>query len=364
MDGKRLKFVDGLRGVAAMMVVLFHLFGRTSAAALTSRGYLGVAIFFVLSGFVITAIVGTRRVTAGFLGRFALRRMIRLDIPYWLNIALALGLMAIAVRAGIPKQPVHAWPIAAHLVYLQEFFGYTEINTVYWTLCFEVQFYLALILLLWGAQALHVRWPQFIVVFVALIGFSLLAGMKWIATPAGLMLPYWWAFALGALCYWALVGRVQVRYLAAACVLAACTIFAVSGAFRLAALVTVGLLFVAWRWNVMDRWLSDRVSQFLGRISYSLYLCHPLIGWSAQSLALRFLNQWGALAVGIVASLVSAWLTWRFIERPSIRLSHHVQMDPDSPGARRPATAPSRPWLPLRAAPPAQPSCKPGADSG
>ena len=220
MDGKRLKFVDGLRGVAAMLVVLFHLVGRTSAAALTSRGYLGVSIFFVLSGFVITAMVGTRRVTPGFLGRFALRRMVRPDIPYWLNIALALVLMGIAVRIGIAKQPVQVWQTAAHLAYLQEILGYPEINTVYWTLCLEVQFYLTLILLLWGAQALHAPWPRFIAVFVALLGFSLLAGMKWISTPAGLMLPYWWAFALGALCYWTLVGRVQARYLAAGCVLA------------------------------------------------------------------------------------------------------------------------------------------------
>ena len=60
MDGRRLKFVDGLRGVAAVMVMLYHQVGRTSAGELTQRGHLGVAIFFVLSGFVITAVVGTR----------------------------------------------------------------------------------------------------------------------------------------------------------------------------------------------------------------------------------------------------------------------------------------------------------------
>ena len=328
MDGKRLKFVDGLRGVAAVLVMLYHQVGRTSAAALTHRGYLGVAIFFVLSGFVITAVVGTRQMSAGFLGRFALRRMIRLDIPYWLNIALALAMIALAVRLGVPEQSIRVAQVAAHLLYLQEILGYPEISRVYWTLCLEVQFYLTLIVLLWCAQLLRARWPRFIAVFLALMGLSVFANMSWIPTPAGLMFPYWWAFALGALCYWTLTQRVTAGCLAGAVLLLACSVVGRHGDWRLTACATTCLLFLAWRWNAMDRWLADRVSQFLGRISYSLYLCHPIIGWSAQSLALRYLNQWGALSVGLAASLLSAWLAYRFIERPSINLSHRVSLGP------------------------------------
>src|SRR5579872_7415052 len=106
MSSQRLAFVDGLRGVAALAVMLYHLVGRTSAGVLTQYGFLGVAIFFVLSGFVIASVVGDRRVDAGFLGRFALRRMVRLDIPYWLNIALAIALLQIAARMGVPKDHV------------------------------------------------------------------------------------------------------------------------------------------------------------------------------------------------------------------------------------------------------------------
>jgi peptidoglycan/LPS O-acetylase OafA/YrhL len=328
MDGKRLKFVDGLRGVAAVLVMLYHQVGRTSASSLTHRGYLGVAIFFVLSGFVITAVVGTRQMSAGFLGRFALRRMIRLDIPYWLNIALALALMLLAIRMGIPQPTVQVAQVAAHLGYLQEILGYAEISRVYWTLCLEVQFYLALILLLWGVQVLRARWHDFMIVFLALMGLSVLANMNWIETPAGLMFPYWWAFALGALCYWTLTNRTSARYLAAAVLVVAFTGAARHGDWRLTACATTCLLFLAWRWDAMDRWLADRVSQFFGRISYSLYLCHPLVGWSAQSLALRYFNQWGALCVGIAASVVSSWLAYRFVERPSINLSHRVALAP------------------------------------
>ena len=339
---QRLSFVDGLRGVAASMVMLFHLVGRTSAASWTIHGDLGVAIFFVLSGFVITAAVGTRRMSLGFLGRFALRRMIRLDIPYWLNIALVLAMTAFAARMGIPKHSTTVPQIVAHLVYLQTLLGYEEISSVYWTLCLEVQFYLTLVLLLWAAQALNARWSRFIGVFVALLALSVTANTEWIPTPAGLMFRYWWGFALGALCYWTLTRGVPARYLAASCALLAFSAPALHGDWRMTGMVTAVLLFLAWRWHRMDKWLADRVSQFLGRISYSLYLYHPLIGWSAQSLALRYLNQWGALIVGIGASLLSSWLAYRFIERPSVNLSHRVSLNPQRVQAHLP-TAPRDP---------------------
>jgi len=344
MNGKRLRFVDGLRGVAAVLVMLYHQVGRTSAAALTHRGYLGVAIFFVLSGFVITAVIGRQRISAGFLGRFALRRMIRLDIPYWLNIALALAMMMLAARMGIHQPRVQLAQVAAHLVYLQDILGYEEISRVYWTLCLEVQFYLALILLLWSAQSLHVQWSRFIALFLSLMGLSVLANMNWIPTPRGSMFSYWWAFGLGALCYWTLMRLVAARYFAVACAVVACSTLGRHGDWRLTATATTGLLFIAWRWDLMDRWLADRISQFLGRISYSLYLFHPLVGWSAQSFALRFLNQWSALSVGIAASLLSSWLAYRFVERPSISLSHRVNLEPKhlKAGARAGAHAVAR----------------------
>jgi peptidoglycan/LPS O-acetylase OafA/YrhL len=327
VSGNRLRFIDGLRGIAAVMVLLYHLMARTPANALFARGYLGVGIFFVLSGFVIASVIGAHRMSFGFLGRFALRRMVRLDIPYWLNIVTALALMAVAVRLGVPKDAVSFGQVAAHLLYLQDILGYGQISTAYWTLCFEVQFYLTLALLLWAAERLRLTQAAFLAGFMVLLGLSVLDNMNWLPNPSGIMFKYWWAFALGALCFWTLSGNVRARWLGVASGVALCTVFAVNGDWRLIAVATAALLFLAWRRDTMDRWLTDRVSQFLGRISYSLYLCHPVIGWSAQSLALRYVNPWAALAIGVGASVLSAWLTWRFIERPSIWLSHHVSLD-------------------------------------
>jgi peptidoglycan/LPS O-acetylase OafA/YrhL len=145
---------------------LYHLLGRTDAGWLAKSGYLGVAVFFVLSGYVITMAVGTNKITLGFLGRFAARRSLRLDPPYWVNIAVVIALMLVAARVGVEKPFPSASTIFVNLIYLQDLLGVQALSSVYWTLCLEVQFYLVLILLL------ATRWP---ITFVCgLLGWSLL----------------------------------------------------------------------------------------------------------------------------------------------------------------------------------------------
>src|SRR5688500_3864296 len=104
--GSRFIFIDGLRGIAALWVALFHLYsGGPNAPVLASltpgildaalrHGYLGVEVFFVISGFVIAHSVGSRPVTRDFALRFAARRSLRLDPPYWLTIILVVFLDA------------------------------------------------------------------------------------------------------------------------------------------------------------------------------------------------------------------------------------------------------------------------------
>lgn len=330
----RLKLIDGLRGVAASAVMLHHLLSRTPAGWVGARGYLGVAVFFVLSGFVISMVIGERTISGSFLGRFALRRAVRLDIPYWASIAVGVLLMVIAAHQGVAKTYPSAPQVLAHLFYLQEILGYEEISPIYWTLCFEIQFYLSLILVLWAAQALRQKLAStaFLVAFLVSIAVSVSEnagafGPARDLMPRGFMFPYWWAFATGALCYWVSARIVAPRYLWMAVGMLAASALAVNGDWRIAAGLTAALLYWAARRGAMGRWLADPVSQFLGRISYSLYLLHGFIGWSAQSLALQHLPPWGAFAVGLAASLISAYLGYRWVERPSIRLSHRVRLE-------------------------------------
>src|SRR4051794_15898753 len=92
-DG-RSTYVDALRGIAAFSVACYHItrYGPLPEPASQiipgvlqrwfDYGWMGVQVFFVISGFVIAYSVRNARVTPGFLGNYALRRSIRLDPPY------------------------------------------------------------------------------------------------------------------------------------------------------------------------------------------------------------------------------------------------------------------------------------------
>src|SRR5262245_16921516 len=151
----RLQFIDGMRGIAASAVMLFHFNERVGHpwwGEPFQQGYLGVAIFFVLSGFVICMSVGDRSVGVGFLGRFALRRSVRLDILYWVSIAATIAVGVLGRDYGVNQKPITAPQVAAHLFYLQGILGYEPLSPIYWTLCYEIQFYLTLVVLIWTMQ--------------------------------------------------------------------------------------------------------------------------------------------------------------------------------------------------------------------
>ena len=89
--GERFVFVDALRGLAALWVLFFHMFEGPHLSHLEAvlpglvmrpihAGYLGVTVFFVLSGFVIAHSVAGQRVDASYAGWFVLRRSVRLDV--------------------------------------------------------------------------------------------------------------------------------------------------------------------------------------------------------------------------------------------------------------------------------------------
>lgn len=216
---ERFTVVHALRGLAALWVVLFHVSEAGHIAGLRSQlpswadiiftaGHLGVAIFFALSGFVITHSVAGASITAGYLGRFALRRSIRLDPPYWASILFVVGFGYISAQVkGEAFAPPSFPQVLAHLFYLQTLLGYQQINWVYWTLTYEIQFYLVLVLLIIAAQRLRIPAPLIVLLpFAATVGFWL--GV--VTPPTGLFVDLWHAFLAGVLAYWAKTSRLAL----------------------------------------------------------------------------------------------------------------------------------------------------------
>lgn len=329
---ERFGLVHALRGIAASWVVLFHAseghhIDRLKEAIpawlhpVFDLGDNGVAIFFALSGFVIAHSLQGDRITPEYIGRFALRRSLRLDPPYWASIAfvLVVGLLSAVVKSE-PFEVTFA-QIIANATYTQLFLDYPSLNTVYWTLCYEVQFYLVLVVSVMLAQRIGVA------VYAVLFAAALAWGTGILANPVeGLFLGPWHCFFLGVLAYWA--ERSRTALIGLLILSAAVLGFATSG-FNVTCVVTALGLFVARRTGFIVNGLGWRPLMFLGTISYSLYLTHnPVTGASFFMLAKLGVPQWLALSVTLALCMAVAYLFWLLVEHPSMGLAQRIRLRP------------------------------------
>ena len=332
MKGQKFTLIQAFRGFAALWVVLFHAseghhldsIRATAPTWLNSTffdfGHLGVAVFFAVSGFVIAHSIRGAAVTLRYFGRFALRRSIRLDPPYWASIAfvIAFGVLSSRVKHE-PFGGVRTGQVAAHLTYTQEFLRFPEINPVFWTLTYEVQFYVILVLGIMLAQ--RTRVPPGFLLLVPLIFTA--AGWAGVFSVFGLFTNLWPCFLIGAFGYWGIESR---AYAAAAYALAVAVLLIHPAQFEVVSIATgLGLLLagrVGWL-ETMD-W---RPVQSLGAISYSLYLTHnPVTGATFFVLSKAHVPELVALGLDLCVCIAVAALFWWVFERPSIQLAHRIKL--------------------------------------
>lgn len=359
----RLAFADGMRGIAALWVVLFHasegghverlkaLLPHAFVNVVLDLGHLGVPLFFVLSGFVMALTVDASHVDGPFAARFIGRRLVRLTPPYWFSIAVVVTLLVVKSRAlHLPLALPSAADLAAHLVYLQGVLKAAPINDVFWTLGVEVQFYVAFALLMWLADALQrngvLRHGRLAVgTASAALALAWPAGLANGPVWSGGFLPFWFCFMAGALACWAWRegGMFKPVFWIYTAVLAATWLIDRSSLTAAAIVAAIALVVAALR-GAMHRWLDWRALQFIGLVSYSLYLLHNPLTGSGFNVVKRLLPAgWATELVGLAASiaicLLCAWLAFRYVERPSQRWSRRIALDGRS--ALRPAPHPA-----------------------
>ena len=167
-------------------------------------------MFFALSGFVIAHSVHGDRVTWPFLGRFMLRRAIRLDPPYWAALVLTLlsGWVSSMLVEGKAAPSFTGEQVLAHAVYLQEMLGYPHVNIIIRTLCQEVQFYFVCVMMLAVARndpglPLQGRRTAIILAAAFFIALQWPLGILSAGPWPGSFLPLWYAFLHGVGAYWA-----------------------------------------------------------------------------------------------------------------------------------------------------------------
>jgi len=349
-------FVDALRGLAALSVLLFHFYGYLSQWSTVERlprpihlvithGDQGVFIFFVLSGFVIAYTVGQVRVTARYLGRFALRRSLRLDPPYWTIILITYAYLYAHQRVtGIPQPRPGLWnwtTLPINFLYLNKLLHRPTIVTVGWTLCLEVQFYLVYVICFGLMQRLAIICGGRIglartLVFAPLVAYSLALSTGWAAEfMSGLFITDWFLFFLGVSVAWALTG--QVRPLWAWSLIGITALTAVRGPplETIVGVVTAAAILALGQLGRLRDTCNWRWIQYLARISYSLYLVHPLLGHRILELLLRNTPPgevpspfWSVIGFSAAtgASFLAAHLMNIWLERPAQALGRRVRL--------------------------------------
>jgi peptidoglycan/LPS O-acetylase OafA/YrhL len=338
-------YLDGLRAVAVYLVIAFH-----AGSHRFNGGFIGVDVFFVLSGYLVTQLL-TRDLHAG--GRIRLRRFYARRYRRLLPAAFAALLVTSAVYAaiGTPLE-VHdaVGGVRAAFLYVANWFFIGQSNNYFaanianspvvhfWSLAVEEQFYALWPLLLTGmylvTRSARERQWQFIRVFVAIGGVASLFA-AWHISHANLSRAYYGtdtrAYQLLAGAFVALSPRLlglgtRKRRIAQRCspvllfviVLMATSVVHVGAIQRGAIIALTTCLFIVALENsdggVAKRALSGSRVTYLGRVSYGTYLWH----WPVLLVATRTFHMSSSARIGIaclVASALAAF-SYEMLERP------------------------------------------------
>jgi peptidoglycan/LPS O-acetylase OafA/YrhL len=300
-----LQQVDYIRAFASLAVALFHLGGKT--LPVLKYGWLGVQMFFLLSGFIICWAI-PKTYTWRMAGKFLTKRLLRIEPPYIISILLALVVHDIWVT----DDHLDWMNILTHLAYLNNFIGKPYLSPVYWTLGVEFQYYLFIALCF---PFIRSRWGVWFLLAVCVIPVSM-------TIPGAILFHVFPLFALGILYYLYIMRMKGIKELLLfGMVIAAISIYTAGWLATFAGLLALAILIMPLR--------SHPVVSFLSKISFSLYLTHDMIGsnlvvYLGQHLPRSFFFKSLEFFAGIVVSILFAYLFYRFIEEPSLRLSKRI----------------------------------------
>jgi len=333
--------IDWLRAIAVLSVVAFHF-----DVPAVYGGFVGVDIFFVISGYLITGIIQSEVDSGSFsFARFYERRVRRLVPALYVMVALtavpSFHFLLSSERAEFFRSAAAVASFGSNIFFwLQSgYFDHAAVEKPLlhtWSLAVEEQFYLVLPVLVWGVLRLAARrrWllPAALgTLALASFALSLILMRTGASTNAFFMSPpRAWEFLLGSLVALPHLppprpGLAQRGGRALALLLMAIPILALRpgpgfpGINALSPCLGAALFIwsgIGVATTGHDRFSPLRPVQFCGRISYSLYLWHwPLFVFARFSKTGLVLDGWEKVALFALAVAIST-LSWRFIEQP------------------------------------------------
>lgn len=345
---RRLDYLESLRGIAALLVVLHHHYMtapvfleylRVTPLRFLINGRSSVIFFFVLSGFVIVyGIINGRRKFS--YPNFIVRRIVRIYFPYVVSGLIAIGCYFALRPTVLPDTAItfnEMWSVPLTPATIAQFFllaGTREantINTVAWSLVYELR--ISLLLPFLYLLAVRLPWAGWLFIVGEVIANRFRADQvpffgTDIVSNLDVTVHFVLPFLLGIfLAVWCTRGSIpnldatpRKTWLLLALSLALLMIFRDETASLGAAI----LMYVAIGSTKLQNVLRWPILIKLGAISYSLYLTHAIVLQMTVRVFHGVLPIWTSLAISLVASFVFAIVFYRLVEWPTHRLSQRI----------------------------------------
>lgn len=320
---KHLYSLDLLRGFAALSVCLLHFtFGvlpnlrDTPLTPLFSWGYLGVDIFFIISGFVIPLALDRSGYTLSEFGPFMGKRILRICPPSYVAMFVTIG-QRLALDFLINHNRTYTadltwFQVLNNMLYTVPYTSSSWLNGVFWTLAVEFQYYIIIGL----SFAFFKRGWMSLVVFAALFNV-----IDYIGFAKNIQFfEYNLLFVLGILTWMKYSDRISNKKFVLFFILSLVAIF-----FRINYLVCIySLLTVVC---ILYYNVKNVVFSFFGKISYSLYLLHTVAGTTVEAFWTRIfpvgtlMEKIVLLVVCLAGTIIASYLFHLLIEVPFMRLA-------------------------------------------
>jgi peptidoglycan/LPS O-acetylase OafA/YrhL len=331
----RYQELDALRGIAALMVVLFHFtMVKDRDTIIFKLGTTGVDLFFIISGFVIFMSLKTHTGAR----KFIINRLVRLYPTYWVAVTFTFALFISVRLYRFGTDIDFVWQLKrylANLTIFQHYFKMPDIDAPYWTLLIEMLFYAA-ILIIYLLKLLNNINAIGLIVCVSTVTSALFFNDVYLVKivfkymPLVLFTPLF----LAGINFYKIYNKnssAVLNYLIAAfCIVCQIMLFENAGRSKGYINVTeyammLSLYFVAFTAFINHQlmFIVNRITLFFGKISYALYVIHEYI--SIKIIIPVFINKlhvnfWiAALFVALPVVIILATLITFYVEIPLSR---------------------------------------------
>ncbi|WP_416437571.1 acyltransferase family protein [Phnomibacter sp. MR] len=336
MKTERIYQIDLIRFFAALSVLLFHYLFRgyitndlsilrfDEIGHIFKYGYLGVDIFFIISGFVIAMSIKSESITA-----FIRSRITRLYPAYWFCVILTFLFIKLF---GNPVFDASFFQLGVNLTMLQSFFRVDMIDGVYWSLYIELKFYMLIVLLLFLQKKFKINIDTFSYVWLVLsICYALMPASNLTTILNYLFILNWSSYFIAGMLFYniyklgystfriigIIVSLLLSVYFSNQRVIDATAFYKTDFSILIVAAVIICFYLIMLLISTKQlKKLNKQSFLKLGVLTYPLYLIHENIGFIIFNNIGAYINKYLLVGITTFAMLIVANLIHKKIEKP------------------------------------------------